>query len=173
MADQTEEALFSNDPESEKFPALLERLILLYAALVAGTDEEEILGQISDLFDSDFDEAETRLLDFEQKLVNDYFEQASLASLDFLPEESPALAEIKHRLQIKKIAAYFSYSEEAEELSSSLAAIDEEAKEILKWIQEDPDGGMDRADEELAQWEADVLRSLYPDLFGDEEHEES
>ena len=82
-----EEALFSNDPESELFPSLLERMLLIYAALVIDTEEEEMLNDISDAFETDFHDAETRLLDFEQKLIERHYREANIAELEFFPDE--------------------------------------------------------------------------------------
>jgi len=164
-----EEALFSSDPESELFPSLLERMLLIYAALVADSEEEEILNQISDTFETDFHEAETQLLDFEQKIIDHYYRQANIAELEFFPDEDPATSEIKHRLAIKKIVAYFSYEDEPEQLAEALSSIDTEARQLLDTLQADPEEGMEKVDLLLSLWEVQALQSLYPDLFEDVE----
>tara|TARA_Y100001937_G_scaffold112525_2_gene160224 strand:- start:46740 stop:47372 length:633 start_codon:yes stop_codon:yes gene_type:complete len=173
-----EEALFSNDPESELFPSLLERMLLIYAALVIDTEEEEMLNDISDAFETDFHDAETRLLDFEQKLIERHYREANIAELEFFPDEDPARAEIKHRLAIKKIVAFFSYEDEDKpagensELAEALASIDGEARQMLETLQADPEEGIEKVDMLLALWEVQALQSLYPDLF-EESLEES
>lgn len=169
--DLNEGPVFSSDPESENFPSLLERMLLIYAALVADTREEELLNQISDTFDADFDEAETRLLDFEQKLIEQNYKEANIADLEFFPDDDPAHAEIKHRLAIKKIVASFSYEDDKEELAEALASIDTEARQLLDTLKADPEEGMDKVDLLLSLWEVQVLRSLYSDLFEETEEE--
>ncbi|HBS03601.1 MAG TPA: hypothetical protein DEA96_01455 [Leptospiraceae bacterium] len=168
-----EEALFSNDPASELFPSLLERMLLIYAALVADSEEEEILNKISDTFETDFHEAETQLLDFEQKIIDHYYRQANIAELEFFPDEDPATAEVKHRLAIKKIVAYFSYEDEPGELAEALSSIDTEAKQLLDTLQSDPEEGMEKVDLLLSLWEVQALQSLYPDLFDEDLDEHS
>ncbi|MEQ8352368.1 MAG: hypothetical protein RH862_12835 [Leptospiraceae bacterium] len=163
-----EEALFSSDPESELFPSLLERMLLIYAALVAETEDEDALNQISDTFETDYHEAETRLLDFEQKLIDEYYRQANIAELEFFPDEDPARAEIKHRLAIKKVVAYFSYEDDPAEMAEALSSIDTEAKQLLETIKSDPEEGIEKVDVLLALWEVQALQSLYPDLFQEE-----
>lgn len=157
--------LFNTDPESEGFPSLLERMLLIYAALAIDTEEEETLNSISESFETDFDDAETRLLDFEQRLIEKYFREANLAELEFLPDEDPARAEIKHRLSIKKIVAYFSTMDEPEELTELLSSIDMEARQALDTMQSDPEQGLEKVDILLSLWEVQVLQSLYPHLF--------